>query len=462
MNDETFSRSTRIERPAAAVFAWHERPGAFERLCPPWENTQLIGAHGGIRDGSRIRVRAKFGPGWTNWCLEHRDYIEGRQFRDVQLSGPFARWEHLHEITPDGPMASVLTDTISYRLPGGGIGRALAGALVRRKLARIFAWRHAVTREDLERTTRYGEVRRERILVTGASGLIGRSLVPFLQTQGHEVAVLVRRAPSSAAEIFWNPANGELDASKLEGVDAIVHLAGENVAGGRWTEARRERILRSRVDGTRTLVTALAKLGRKPAVFISAAALGFYGERGDDELTEQSHIGHGFLPEVCLAWETHAEGAARLGVRTALMRFGIVLSPAGGALAKMLPVFRAGLGGRLGSGCQWMSWISIDDAVAAVYHAMMDVRCTGAFNVVAPAPVRNADFARTLGRVLRRPSVLAVPLPVLKLGFGRMAEETVLMSTRAVPAKLRAMDYDFRHPDLEVALRHVLGCDAEV
>lgn len=456
-HDQTFSLTTRIERPAADVFAWHERPGALERLCPPWERIELSGAPCGIRDGARVRVRGRVGPFWSHWCVEHRDYVEGSQFRDVQLSGPFAKWDHLHQIKPDGPAASLLTDTISYRLPAGFFGQAIGGGFTLRKLARMFAWRHAVTRADLENTSRYGEVRRQRILVSGASGLIGRSLVPFLQTQGHEVLRLVRREPADSSEIFWDPARAEIDATKLEGVDAIVHLAGENVAGGRWTAGRRERILRSRVDGTRTLVLALTKLARKPTTFISASAVGFYGERGEQQVTEQSGIGHGFLPEVCLAWETHAEGATRLGVRTALMRFGVVLSPAGGALAKMLPIFRAGMGGRLGAGNQWMSWISIDDAVGAIYHALCDSRCTGPINAVAPEPVRNAEFAATLGRVLARPAILPVPALVLQGLFGQMADKTVLTGTRVLPERLQATDYDFRHLDLEAALRHVLG-----
>ncbi|HEX2852893.1 MAG TPA: TIGR01777 family oxidoreductase [Opitutaceae bacterium] len=462
MNEYVFKLTTRIARPAAEVFAWHERPGALERLCPPWERIEVIASQGGIRDGARVVVRGKVGPFSTTWRVEHRDYVPGEKFRDVQLSGPFSKWEHLHEITAEGPAASLLTDTITYRLPFGALGNALGGGFVRRKLERMFAWRHAVTRADLESSARYGEVRRRRILISGASGLVGRALGPFFQTQGHEVLRLVRQTPKDEAEIFWDPSRGELDAGKLEGVDAVIHLAGENVGGGRWTAARRERIMRSRVEGTRTLVLALAKLRKKPETLVSASAVGFYGERGSDVLSEGDRIGHGFLSEVCLAWETHAEGAARLGIRTVLLRFGVVLSPAGGALAKLLPAFRAGCGGRLGSGAQWMSWISIDDAVGAIHHALLDDRCSGPVNAAAPQPVQNAEFATTLGRVLQRPAVLPVPATVLRLGFGRMAEETILTSTRAVPEKLQETGFEFRHAGLETALRHVLGRPGKV
>jgi uncharacterized protein len=295
-----------------------------------------------------------------------------------------------------------------------------------------------------------------KIVMGGASGAIGGALVPALSAAGHDVRKLVRRAARAPDEIAWNPTAGEIDIGQLEGADALINLSGENVGAGRWTAARRERILRSRVDATRTLVVAMAKLRRKPAVFLSASAVGFYGDRGDEVLTETSGVGQGFLPEVCLAWETHAEGAARHGVRTVLMRFGVVLTRQGGALTKMLPLFRRGLGGRLGSGQQWMSWISIDDVVDAVQHTLRDQRCTGPFNFVAPEAVTNAEFARTLAQTLKRPAILPVPAWVLRAVFGRMANEAPLVSARAVPMRLDKTGYEFQHPTLEEALRTIL------
>ena len=297
-----------------------------------------------------------------------------------------------------------------------------------------------------------------RILIAGASGLIGRALTARLEREGHEVWWLVRRPPARPREIFWDPGTGVLDRGAIEGMDAVVNLAGENIAAGRWTEARRTAILRSRVEATRTLVVALQEVRRRPEVFVNASAVGFYGERGDEGLTEGAGIGQGFLPEVCLAWETHAEGAARNGVRTVLLRFGVVLAAAGGALAKMLPVFRVGLGGRLGHGRQWMGWIGLEDAVRVVGHALRETRCRGAVNVVAPEEVTQVEFAATLGRVLRRPAILPVPAAVLRLIFGQMAEETLLASTRAEPRALRKTGFSFRYPALEEALCHELGC----
>ena len=303
-------------------------------------------------------------------------------------------------------------------------------------------------------TASSGTVKPRRVLIAGASGLLGRALGAFLKTQGHEVLRLVRRPAVGQTEVAWNPAAGELDPAAIEGVDAIVNLSGENVAGGRWTGVRRNAILRSRVEATCTLVVALQKLQRKPEVFLSASAVGYYGDRGDEVLAEDAGIGHGFLPEVCLAWETHAEGAVRAGVRTVLLRLGVVLTPAGGALAKMLPAFRLGLGGRLGTGRQWMSWVGREDAVGAFYHAMVEPRCRGAMNLVAPEMVTNATFAAALGRVLGRPAMWPVPAFVLRGLFGEMADATLLASTRAVPRKLEATGFVFRQPTLEGALRH--------
>ena len=297
-----------------------------------------------------------------------------------------------------------------------------------------------------------------KIVIAGASGLVGSALAPALRNAGHEVFRLVRgRGANAPDEIAWDPAAGEIDLSRLAGTGAIINLAGENLAAGRWTAARRERILRSRVDATRTLVTAMTKLDRKPTAFLSASAVGFYGNCGDNVLSEASGIGHGFLPEVCLAWETHAEGASRVGVRTALLRFGLILAREGGALAKMLPLFRLGLGGRLGSGGQWMSWIGIADVVGGIAHVLENSRCAGPMNFVAPAAVTNAEFTRVLAGVLHRPAVLPAPAWALRMAFGQqMADEALLSSTRALPKRLTESGYGFRYSTVGTALSAVL------
>ena len=461
MSFSTFTRSVRIERPAAEVFAWHERPGAFARLAPPWQKLEVLSASGGIRDGARVSLRTKIGPTWVRWEVEHRDYIEGVQFRDVQLRGPFAYWEHLHHVQPvEGGRACVLTDTITYKLPLGAPGRLGGAAFARSELERLFSYRHALTKADVELANRYISMRSMTFLIAGASGLVGRALTAFLQTQGHTVIRLVRRATTAPDKIYWDPASGALNARALSGVDVVVNLSGVGVADGRWSAERKQAILSSRVDSTRALVAAMAAIKSerlRPFAFISASATGFYGSRGDEILGEDAQRGGGFLADVCEAWERPAVAAEELGVRVVRLRTGVVLTPAGGALAKLLPAFKAGLGGRLGSGKMWMSWISLDDVVGAIYHAVLDRRCEGAVNLVAPQPVTNAEFTRTLARVLRRPAVLPVPTFALHAVFGEMADETVLASTRATPGKLQDAYYSFRHEKLEDALRAGLG-----
>lgn len=296
----------------------------------------------------------------------------------------------------------------------------------------------------------------KRIVIAGASGLIGRAVVARLKARGAEVVRLVRRPPAGPDEASWNPGAGMLNPAVLEGVDAVINLSGANVGAGRWSSARRSEIRISRLDATETLVRAIGTLDRRPAVFVSASAVGYYGDCGDAVVDESCARGRGFLAEVCEAWEASALTAQALGVRTVPMRLGVVLAPKGGALEKMLPFFRLGIGGRLGDGRQWMSWLSIEDAVRAFCHVMDEPRCSGPINLVAPNPVTNAEFTAALGKVLHRPTVLPVPRWVLKTALGRMAEETVLSSTRAVPRKLEANGFGFRHVRVEEALRAVL------
>ncbi len=297
---------------------------------------------------------------------------------------------------------------------------------------------------------------RQRILISGASGLIGRALTSVLTTEGYTVIRLVRRPTVGADEIYWNPARGELAAAALGEVHAVIHLAGENVAGGRWTTQRKTAILQSRVASTRLLVSALVNRPVRPEVCLSASATGYYGDRGDERLDETSAPGEGFLTEVCRAWESELVPAVAAGIRTVALRTGVVLTPQGGALGKMLPAFRCGLGGRLGSGRQWLSWIALDDMLGVILHALRDPQAHGPLNAVAPGAVTNAEFTATLARVLRRPAWLPVPALGLRLLFGEMADATLLASARVAPAQLQRLGFDFRFPQLESALRHLL------
>jgi uncharacterized protein (TIGR01777 family) len=289
-----------------------------------------------------------------------------------------------------------------------------------------------------------------RILVTGSSGLIGSALVPRLEHDGHHVTALRRGAQ-------WDPEGGRCDPAAVAGCDAVVHLAGEGIAGRRWNDEHKRKVMESRRQGTRALAEALASLDDRPSVLVSSSAVGYYGNRGDEKLTEDSAPGDDFLAEVCVAWEEATAPAAAAGIRVAKLRTGIVLAPNGGALQPVLPLFKLGLGGKLGSGRQYWSWITIDDVVGAIRHAIAFDAVDGPINVTAPQPVTNAEFTKTLARMLRRPSFLPVPKAALAVRFGKeMAEVMLLAGQRVLPAELEATGYEFRHADLEQGLGALL------
>jgi hypothetical protein len=295
-----------------------------------------------------------------------------------------------------------------------------------------------------------------RVVVSGSSGLIGRSVVSELRARGDEVTPLVRRSPA-AGEARWDPTSGSIDAGALEGADAVVHLAGAGIGDKRWSTARRLEIVSSRVQATSLLARTLAGLSRPPSVMVSASAVGFYGDRGDEELTEDSESGSGFLADLCRAWEDAAEATVADGLRVVRLRSGVVLSAQGGALARQLPLFRLGIGGRLGSGRQWLSWISLPDEVGAVLHALGEPALRGPVNATAPAPVTNREFTRALGRALHRPAVMAVPGFALQVALGPdLASEMVLAGQRVLPNRLSATGYHFAHGDIDGALAALL------
>jgi uncharacterized protein (TIGR01777 family) len=304
-----------------------------------------------------------------------------------------------------------------------------------------------------------------KVIVSGASGLVGSELLRLLQDGEYEVSRLVRKQSdigggdmwSRRDLVPWDPVAGELDAAMLEGAEAVVHLAGENIAVGRWNNARKKKIRESRIDGTRLLCEKLAEMPTSPKVLICASAIGYYGHRGDEALTEESPAGEGFLPDVCREWEEATEAAVTAGIRVIRLRIGIVLSPRGGALRKMLGPFKMGAGGKIGDGRQYMSWISLDDLAAAIVHCIEDESISGAVNAVAPEPVTNKVFTKTLGKVLRRPTMFPLPAFAAKIIFGEMAEAMLLCSSRVVPKVLPGSGFEFAHPELESALRHQLG-----
>lgn len=432
-----------VAAPQSEVLAWHERPGAIHRLTPPWQPVSVVEEASSLRDG---RAVLRF-PGGVRWVAQHdpAGYVEGWRFVDQLAGGPLhpaLRWRHTHEFAPaDGgtrvvdrvrtPVpAALLRPVFAYR------SRQLAGDLA------AHGWAAAQGTRPLT------------VAVTGSSGTVGSALVPFLTTGGHRVVRLVRRDPRRADERRWDPHRPAGDL--LAGVDAVVHLAGAGI-GGRFTERHRAEVLASRLLPTRRLAELAAS--SRVETLVTASAVGIYGpDRGDEVLTEESAHGRGFLADLVAAWEQATEPASGAGVRVVRVRTGLVQTPRGGVLRLQRRLFAAGLGGPLGDGDQWWPWIAIDDLVDVYHRALVDDAFSGPVNAVAPEPVRNRDHARVLGRVLRRPVVLPVPDrgPVLVLGR-QGAEELALAGQRVRPAVLAAAGHRFRHPQLEPALRHLLG-----
>ena len=452
---QDFEAQIELPHSAADVFRWHAQPGAFVRLAPPWRRIALASPAASLVDGSQQTMTLCVGPLRIHWQAEIRHVTPDREFTDVQLAGPFKHWEHRHIVAAHIESSCTLEDRVSFALPLGRFGELVAGRLVRRELRRLFAYRHALTFGDLQRHSRVNNTQKKTVLVTGSSGLVGSALTSFLTTGGHTVRRLVRREPKSADEFRWDPAAGKLDGNAVEGVDAVVHLAGEGIASGRWTKSQKERITKSRVEGTSLVVDAIRGAKEKPKTLLCASAIGWYGPRGDEEITEESETGGGFLSKVCRDWEAQSRRVD--DVRVARMRFGVILSPAGGALKKMLLPFKLGAGGRLGTGKQWMSWIALDDVVGAIHHVLFNEELNGVINFVAPNAVTNEEFTRVLAKVLGRPAFLPAPAFAVRLALGEMAEELLLTGQHVFPKKLEESGYEFAHPELEGALRHGLG-----
>ena len=438
------------------AFSYHGREGALERLIPPWESVSIDRQGVGIEVGTEVSVRGRLLGIPVKMVAEHTKYEPPRLFQDIQRRGPFKSWVHDHRFEPAGDEQSTMSDEITYRMPLGWLGQSLGQGSLRRKLESMFAYRHRVTRDDLQLLVDYPFSTPLSVAVSGSSGLVGSSLSQLLTLLGHRVTSLIRDQhadPDNGDAAPWSE-NPDLDF--LASHDAVVHLAGKSIAGGRWSEKVKQEIRDSRVIKTRQLCGLLASLPKKPRVLVCASATGIYGDRGDELLDETSTIGEDFLSNVAMEWESACQPAIEAGIRVVHARFGLILSPAGGALAKMLTPAKF-CGGRLGSGQQWMSWIGLDDCLGAIYHALMNDKVAGPMNVVSPNPIRNAEFAKRLGQVIGRAALFPAPAFALRAALGEMADALLLASSRVTPEVLTESGYDFRFKDLHAVLRYLLG-----
>ncbi|MFH1763306.1 MAG: TIGR01777 family oxidoreductase [Gemmatimonadota bacterium] len=452
-----FRRRSHYPFSSEELFAWHRRPGALERLSPPWVRVRVLKKEGGMHDGGRVLLAVNHGPAEIRLELRHTGFEEGRLFRDEQVSGPFEKWVHSHRFIPADDGGCFVEDEIEWAPPMGSAGRLLAEGFIGKELERAISFRHSRLRNDLTLHGRFGG-RPLTVALTGGSGLIGSTLRDFLTSGGHEVLTLSRRrGDSTGTGPSWDPVGGRMDPAILEGVDAVVHLAGESLAALRWTEEKKEKILRSRRDGTALIARTLAGMARPPQLLVSASAVGYYGNRGDEILAEDSGPGTGFLAMVCREWEGATGAARKAGIRVVNLRTGFVISPLGPGLGKMLPPFKAGLGGRIGSGRQYMSWIDLDDQVGLIHHVLTRPGVSGPLNATAPNPVPNSTFTDALGRVLGRPTLVPLPAFAVKGMLGEVGTELLLSGARVVPKKAEETGYEFLFPNLEDSLRFQLG-----
>jgi uncharacterized protein (TIGR01777 family) len=382
-------------------------------------------------------------------------YKKNEIFCDEQIKGPFKSWNHQH-LFSKRENKCLMTDLVEYEIPFGILGNLLGGDFAKSNLERLFSYRHRVLASDLKVLEKY-QLSPKTVLVTGASGLVGSNLVAFLNTQGHKVIKVVRRRDQlDSHSIFFDQKTLQFEGLENLVLDAVVHLAGENISSGRWNEELKKKIYDSRVLVTKALSASLSKLSHKPLVFICASATGFYGDRKEEILTESSSGGDGFLSNVCRDWEVSTRAASEAGIRVVNLRFGIVLSPQGGALKKMLPLFRVGMGGPLGSGEQWMSWIAMDDLLYLILHCIAIPTMVGPINAVCSS-IRNIDFSKTLSQVIHRLMGPKAPAFVLKTLAGEMADALLLTSTNIVPDRILKSGFQFRYPHLENSLHHLLG-----
>ncbi len=456
MTQHHFSHQSTFAVDCQTLFAWHERHGALERLIPPWDPLKVIGKDNHIKDGARVDLLMKAGPFPVPWRARHTGYEPAVFFRDEQERGPFRTFIHTHSFREESPHQSTLNDRIDYELPFGMLGDFFAG-FIEKQLSQTFKYRHHLLAEDLLAHQSKKSTQPQTFLVTGASGVVGRSLVPFLTTGGHRVLKLVRRPPASEDEFFWDPVRGVLSLSDHEHIDVVIHLAGENIGNARWSASKKKRIIDSRILGTRLLAEKMAARSKKPRAFLSASAIGYYGNRHDEVLGEESSAGTDFISRVCADWEAAARPAAQAGIRLALMRIGVALTPKGGALQTMLGPAKFGIIGPFGNGCQYMSWLSINDLIWAIYHIALTEELDGPVNICSPEPLTNLDFVKTLAAQIGRPTLPAIPAALLRLRFGTMADEVPLASTRVFPGKLLANGFRFRYPSLAQALPYLLG-----
>ncbi len=461
MSSFNFSYESIIPALASDVFSYHARDLAILRLTPPWEAVKLLNKTGGIEPGAKVELHIRLGLVNTIWQAERVGFSNNRQLVDIQRKGPFRFWKHTQSFRSLSDNTTSLRNNIQFSLPFWKLANNRLGSyLARKRLERIFTYRHSVIQNDLRHWNDLKSYSKPSVVITGGNGLIGRELGVFLKAQGHAVTILSRSGKSSlwgVPAVKWDPQSKMADWEKLDGIDCWIHLAGENFVAGRWTTQRMKSLRSSRVEVTRFLVDGFKKMPNPPKVFVGSSGVGFYGDAADRELSEEGPKGTGFLADLCEAWENASADLDAMGIRRVIFRIGMVLTPKGGALAKMMPVYKAGLGGRQGRGTQYWSWIAMDDLLRVFHTALVNPQYRGIYNAVSPIPLQNREFSNELADKLNRPGVSVVPGWILRCMLGKMADEALLTSQRVVPQQLIQSGFQFDFPVLDLALSHLLG-----
>jgi uncharacterized protein len=429
---------------------------------------EIIDHTGGINNDDNSIFRIKLGPITFKWVAKHFGYIHNLQFQDKMIKGPFKKWIHTHSFIPQDQNQCIIEDKIDYMPRFGKIGSKIIQKRIQNYLNQLFIYRERILVNDtiLEKMTRE---KGKNILITGSHGLIGSSLIPLLTyIGGHKITRLVRKinnnntysSPTTNKEdkksIFWYPEYDKLDHNELEGFDIIIHLAGENIFG-RWTDIKKQRIFNSRVGSTKLLAKSLTKLSNPPSLLICASAIGYYGDRPNEYITEDSIPGKGFLSEVCQKWEKATQDVTEIGIRVVNTRFGVVLTPKGGILQKLLSPFKLGLGITIGNKDQYISWVSIEDVIKSIFYSISNTSIKGPVNVVSPKPITNLEFSDTLKKIFNPKLSMSINQNIPKLIFGEMSKEVLSTNTYVIPKRLISTGYKFFNSELEDSLRFLLG-----
>ncbi|UOD35237.1 TIGR01777 family protein [Deferribacteraceae bacterium V6Fe1] len=447
----TFIKESTFNVSVDRLFSWHERDGVIKRLTPCWEKVVLLSQTGKISENPQVFFKVKAGPFWIDYVARHVEYEKNKIFVDIQEKGPFRSYKHSHIFKKSGDISSQLKDNVEFEMPL----HFLTKYFVVNKFRRIFDYRHTITRNDIDFLEKF-DAMPMRIAVTGASGDIGRNLLPLLQTHGHKVVRLIRdKGLADEENYYWDIDTGKIYGDNLN-FDAVIHLAGKPIGNKRWNDKIKGEIVKSRIGNTKKLAEFILSLENKPKVFISASAIGYYGETGDKFVTEEDSSGGVFISYICKNWEESANILTN-NMRVVNLRIGVVMSYCGGALNRVLPFFNAGLGVIFGKGDNYLSWVSMDDVLYSILFSLYKDDIRGAVNVVSPNPVLQKDYAKILAKVLKRPQFVKVPEKAVELLFGQMGREILLTSTRVYPKKLLDNGFKFYFSDLEYTIRHTLG-----